>query len=255
MNGQPKSCRWRSGRVLLQTRRGSLVQDRFRDVVAAAEQLPDGLVLDGELVVWDTAGRLSLEALQRRAAARGRTAAALAAKTPAFFIAFDVLQHDGTELLTRPRHERRRILQHLFDTHELSAPWTLCPTTTDLAMARERLETWTHVSGAWFKIRRRDTTEANIGAITGTLARPQLLVLGRHDHHGSLRAIGRTGGVAAQPAAASPSPPYPPRPCDCCPSPVQALFSPSTPALPRPWPITPPTVNPPLDDAARTADP
>ncbi|WP_250570393.1 hypothetical protein [Streptomyces sp. CJ_13] len=56
----------------------------------AAEQLPDGLVLDGELVVWDTAaGRLSFEALQRRAAARGRTATALAAKTPAFFIAFD----------------------------------------------------------------------------------------------------------------------------------------------------------------------
>ncbi|WP_053690173.1 hypothetical protein [Streptomyces sp. WM6372] len=64
------------GRVLLQTRRGPLVQDSFPDLVAAAEQLPDRLVLDGELVVWDTAaGRLSFEALQRRAAARGRTAA------------------------------------------------------------------------------------------------------------------------------------------------------------------------------------
>ncbi|MEJ8642134.1 hypothetical protein WKI68_12910 [Streptomyces sp. MS1.HAVA.3] len=71
------------GRLLLQTRRGSLVQDRFPDLVSAAEQLPEGLVLDGELVVWDTAaGRLSFEALQRRAAARGRTATALAAKTP-----------------------------------------------------------------------------------------------------------------------------------------------------------------------------
>ncbi|MFD0268753.1 hypothetical protein ACFVGY_19605 [Streptomyces sp. NPDC127106] len=136
------------GRVLLQTRRGSLVQDRFPDLVAAAQQLPDGLVLDGELVVWDTAvGRLSFEALQRRAAARGRTAAALAAKTPAFFIAFDVLQQDGTELLTRPYHERRRILEDLFGTHQLSAPWTLCPMTTDLAKAREWLETWTDVSG------------------------------------------------------------------------------------------------------------
>ncbi|MGW6883057.1 hypothetical protein ACWGEU_22630 [Streptomyces goshikiensis] len=38
------------GWLLLQTRRGSLVQDRFPDLVAAAEQLPDGLVLDGELV-------------------------------------------------------------------------------------------------------------------------------------------------------------------------------------------------------------
>ncbi|MFB6563008.1 hypothetical protein ACFCYH_29655 [Streptomyces sp. NPDC056400] len=81
------------GRLFLQTRRGSLVQDRFPDLVSAAGQLPDGLVLDGELVVWDTAvGRLSFEALQRRAAARGRTATVLAAQTPAFFIAFDCLR-------------------------------------------------------------------------------------------------------------------------------------------------------------------
>nr|WTA24118.1 hypothetical protein OG365_39295 [Streptomyces sp. NBC_00853] len=65
---------------------------------------------------------MSFEALQRRAAARGRTAAVLAAKTPAFFIAFDVLQQDGTELLTRPYHERRRILEDLCDTHQLSPP-------------------------------------------------------------------------------------------------------------------------------------
>ncbi|MFG2622547.1 hypothetical protein ACGFXC_33530 [Streptomyces sp. NPDC048507] len=36
------------GRVLLQARRGALVQDRFPDIVAAAAgQLPQGLVLDG----------------------------------------------------------------------------------------------------------------------------------------------------------------------------------------------------------------
>ncbi|MGW7440758.1 ATP-dependent DNA ligase [Streptomyces sp. NPDC054849] len=60
------------GTVWVQTRRGALVQDRWPDLVAAAEaQLRHGLVLDGELVVWDAeAGRLSFEALQRRAAAR-----------------------------------------------------------------------------------------------------------------------------------------------------------------------------------------
>ncbi|MFD9260109.1 hypothetical protein [Streptomyces sp. NPDC059538] len=44
----------------------------------------------------------------------------------------------------------------------------------------------------WTKIRRRDTTEAIVGAITGTLTRPQLLVVGRHDTGGGLRAVGRT---------------------------------------------------------------
>ncbi|MFI6006086.1 hypothetical protein ACIA98_37875 [Streptomyces sp. NPDC051366] len=66
------------------------------------------------------------------------------------------------------------------------------------------------------KIRRRDTTEAIIGAITGTLAHPQLLVLGRHDPAGRLRAVGRTvplrpdasRQVAEHLAAAGPAHPW-----------------------------------------------
>ncbi|MGW1771362.1 ATP-dependent DNA ligase [Streptomyces sp. NPDC002104] len=94
----------------------------------------------------------------------------------------------------------------------------MCPQTTDLATAREWLEAWTGVSGVgglvikplnskyfpncrgWTKIRRRDTTEAVIGAVTGTLTRPQLLVLGRRDDTGRLRAVGRT--VALRPEQA-----------------------------------------------------
>ncbi|MFG2987510.1 hypothetical protein ACGFYQ_40960 [Streptomyces sp. NPDC048258] len=80
------------GRVLLQTRRGSLIQDRFPDLVAVAEQLPHGLVPDGELLVWDAeAGRLSFEALRRRTAASGRSAPTLAVRWPAYFVAFDGL--------------------------------------------------------------------------------------------------------------------------------------------------------------------
>ncbi|MEU3721509.1 hypothetical protein [Streptomyces sp. NPDC031705] len=41
------------GRVLFQTCRGALVQDAFPDLVAAAGQLPAGLVLDGEVLAWD----------------------------------------------------------------------------------------------------------------------------------------------------------------------------------------------------------
>ncbi|MCX5014951.1 ATP-dependent DNA ligase [Streptomyces sp. NBC_00555] len=181
--------------------------------------MPHGPVLDGELVVWDTeAGRLSFEALQRRAATRARGARALAARWPAYFVAFDLLQQDGQELLRRPYAERRSLLENLFSEHALTAPWTLCPMTTDLAKAQEWLHSWTDVSGVegilikrmsqrylpgyrgWTKIRRRDTTEAIIGAVTGTLTRLQLLVLGRHDQDGRLRAVGRT--VPLRPDAA-----------------------------------------------------
>ncbi|MGW9075012.1 ATP-dependent DNA ligase [Streptomyces yangpuensis] len=114
--------------------------------------------------------------------------------------------------------DRRALLENLFTDRALAAPWTLCPMTTDLAKAREWLESWTDVSGVegivvkprhghylpgyrgWTKIRRRDTTETIVGAITGTLTRPQLLVLGRHDQHGRLRTVGRT--VPLRPDAA-----------------------------------------------------
>ncbi|MFD9520725.1 hypothetical protein [Streptomyces sp. NPDC059979] len=64
----------------------------------------------------------------------------------------------------------------------------------------------------WTKIRRRDTTEAIIGAITGTLTRPQLLVLGRHDAAGRLRTVPLRPDAARQVgerlAAAGPGHPW-----------------------------------------------
>ncbi|MFJ3960782.1 ATP-dependent DNA ligase [Streptomyces sp. NPDC090036] len=206
------------GGFLLQTRRGSLIQDRFPDLLAASDKLPDGLVLDGELVVWDSkAGRLSFEGLQRRTAARGRRSTrALAASLPAFFIAFDVLQQDGSEVIGYPYRQRRLRLEALFALHRLAPPWTLCPMTTDLLQAQQWLESWTEISGVegvvvkpmsqpyrpgrrdWYKLRRRNTIEAIIGAITGTITRPQLLFLGRRDAYGDLRTIGRTAPLRTE---------------------------------------------------------
>ncbi|MFE1521100.1 hypothetical protein ACFW9I_30385 [[Kitasatospora] papulosa] len=44
----------------------------------------------------------------------------------------------------------------------------------------------------WTKVRRRNTTEALIGGITGSLRRPQVLLLGRYDTTGRLRLVGKT---------------------------------------------------------------
>lgn len=202
------------GPVLLQSRRGAFLQDRFPDLVRAAADLPDGWVLDCELIVTDE-GAMSFEALQRRAGARGRTAARLAGVLPAHAAVFDVLQADGHELLSTPYVERRIRLEELFSECQLAAPWTLCPETTDTATAREWFTTWTEVPGieglvvrgsrqryspgarALIKVRRRDTTEAIIGAITGTPDRPRSLVLGRLDQAGALRAVGRSTPLRA----------------------------------------------------------
>ncbi|MFJ2851330.1 MULTISPECIES: DNA ligase-like domain-containing protein [Streptomyces] len=74
------------GPFLLQTRGGSLIQDRFPELIAAAgAQLPPGPVLDGELLVLNGAGVMDFGALQQRAAASApRTVRTLAQAHPAF---------------------------------------------------------------------------------------------------------------------------------------------------------------------------
>ncbi|MFE4082903.1 ATP-dependent DNA ligase [Streptomyces sp. YIM B13502] len=199
----------RPGPVLLQSRRGALVQSRFPDLVLAATRLPDGLVLDGELLVWE-GGQFSFEALQRRAASGGWTAARLAEVLPAHFVAFDILQVEGQELLQEPYERRRAKLEGLFTEYALAPPWTLCPETDDVRAAHDWLTSWTEVPGVeglvirgreqryipgargWYKIRRRDTTEGIVGAITGTLRRSQSLLLGRYDRDGVLRPVARS---------------------------------------------------------------
>ncbi|MFJ4777831.1 hypothetical protein [Streptomyces sp. NPDC088762] len=84
--------------------------------------------------------------MQRRAAAHSRSAATLAARLPAHYVVFAILQQDGTELLSLPYRERRRRLEALFAARSLTAPWTLCPMATDV-VAREWLENWTDMSG------------------------------------------------------------------------------------------------------------
>ncbi|MFE7961348.1 hypothetical protein [Streptomyces sp. NPDC057413] len=151
--------------------------------MAAAADLPDGLVLDGELVVWAGEG-MSFEALQQRAAAGHLSAPILAQELPAHLIVFDVPQVGGQEVLQAPYAERRARLEQLFTDHDLHAPWALCPETEDPERAQEWLTSWTRVPGvegliirgteqrylrgarALYKVRRRDSTEAIIGGIT-----------------------------------------------------------------------------------------
>ncbi|MDQ1046294.1 hypothetical protein QFZ76_004530 [Streptomyces sp. V4I2] len=58
--------------------------------------------INGELVVWDAAGRLAFERLQNRLAQRG---AGAAQEWPAHFVAFDLLRLSGTDTTSWPYAE------------------------------------------------------------------------------------------------------------------------------------------------------
>ena len=101
----------------------------FPEVVTAIrEQLPDRCVLDGELFVA-IGSRLEFEVLQERIHPAESRISMLAEKTPASFVVFDALAHDGESLVDRPFLERRRILEMEFSG--LTGPTYLTRTTTD----------------------------------------------------------------------------------------------------------------------------
>ncbi|MFH8620116.1 hypothetical protein ACH4E8_34245 [Streptomyces sp. NPDC017979] len=180
------------GRSRLLSRRGTDLTAAFPQVAQALAAVGEDLILDGELVIYD-AGRIDFGALQRRWNRTAAVARHLAAEKPPYFVVFDLLQRGSHHLLTEPYRTRRTALEALFAEHVLGPPWMLCPSSTDPAQAWEWMTHWSAIGiegvmakGAgqryqpgrrgWYKIKTTDTTEAIIGAITGTVRRPQTLI-------------------------------------------------------------------------------
>jgi DNA ligase-1 len=94
-----------------------LVNEAFPELVAAAEALPAGTVLDGELLAVSAAeaGPLTLQgfaALSKRAGRR-RVPKKILAEIPCVFVAYDLLEQSGEDLRSRPLAERRQLLETL----------------------------------------------------------------------------------------------------------------------------------------------
>src|SRR4051812_24050651 len=194
--------------VALQSRHGRDLTRYFPDLCRTlAGHLPAGLILDGELIVWDGAGgRTSFAHLQQRLTA-GRRVPTEAAY-PAYFVVFDLLQDvGGRVLLDQPLTRRRARLDRLLADAPAQLP--LCPQTSDESTARGWWTDWavTGVEGlvvkkpdgryrpgalGWVKVKTRHTKEMIIGGLTGTLAEPGALLLGRYDHGGVLRFLTST---------------------------------------------------------------
>ncbi len=102
----------RGGSVWIWSRGEELVTERFPELVALAEALPDGTVLDGEIVVWRDGRPAAFNLLQQRIGRKTLTKRVLA-DAPAGFIAYDLLELDGRDLRDSPQHARRSLLEAL----------------------------------------------------------------------------------------------------------------------------------------------
>ena len=96
----------RRGQCFIWSRGEDLVTDRFPEIVSAAMRLPDGLVLDGELVAWREGLIRPFAQLQQRIG-RKKVTAEILKSVPVRFLAYDLLEQDYEDLRLLSLRERR----------------------------------------------------------------------------------------------------------------------------------------------------
>ena len=172
-------------------------------------ELPDGCVVDGEIVIATKQG-LDFDALQLRLHPAASRVAKLARETPASFVGFDVLAVGGRDVRREPQGERRALLEGLLGRVE--PPIHLTPVTRDRRIAGEWLsrfegagldgviakpEDGIYQPGrrAMVKVKHARTADCVVAGFRWHKSgrdRVGSLLLGLYDHKGALQHVGVT---------------------------------------------------------------
>ncbi|AYQ27449.1 MULTISPECIES: ATP-dependent DNA ligase [unclassified Polaromonas] len=130
----------RAGQVWLWSRGEELVTDRFPELALMGEALPDGTVLDGEIVVWREGKVQAFAELQKRIG-RKTLGPKLLKDIPVVLLAYDVLEWQGCDLRTAPQAERRVLMDELVTQLQhpqlIASPMLTGESWQDLARQRE----------------------------------------------------------------------------------------------------------------------
>ena len=102
----------RGGEFYLWSRGEERIEEQFPDVAQSLAGLPDGTVLDGELLAWQDGRPMPFHAMQRRLGRR-KVGRKLLAEVPVRFVAFDLLEKEGRDVRDQPLEWRREELERL----------------------------------------------------------------------------------------------------------------------------------------------
>ena len=199
--------------VDLRSRHGRPLARYFPEIVAALAAIgPARVALDGELLVL-AEGRFDFPALMARLHPAASRVLELASRTPAVFVAFDLLGADDQDLRARPFRERRaRLVQRLGDARP---PLFVTPATPDRAVAAGWLERfrgggldgvvakpcdgrYEHGVRAMLKVKHERTADCVVAGLRATAGPPTVtaLLLGLFDEDDRLEHIGVASSFA-----------------------------------------------------------
>lgn len=102
----------RKGQLWVWSRGEELVTDRFPELAVLVERLPDGTVIDGEIVTWKDNQVQPFALLQQRIGRKSLTTKVLEA-APVAVLAYDLLEWQAKDWRREPQHVRRTQLEQV----------------------------------------------------------------------------------------------------------------------------------------------
>jgi DNA ligase-1 len=107
----------RGDELFVWSRGEDLVTDKFPEFKALKNILPNGTVIDGEILPFMEGKPLAFSVLQTRIGRKNVTAKILK-ECPVVVVAYDLLEWQGTDIRQEPLKTRRQLLETLIHTHK-----------------------------------------------------------------------------------------------------------------------------------------
>ncbi|WP_017730820.1 ATP-dependent DNA ligase [Nafulsella turpanensis] len=104
----------REGVCFIWSRGEDLMTDKFPELQELAKALPDGTVIDGELLPFKEGNVLSFNALQTRIGRKNVTKKVME-EAPVIIFAYDLLEFKGKDIRNQPLKERRKLLETIIE--------------------------------------------------------------------------------------------------------------------------------------------
>lgn len=131
----------REGGTYIWSRGEELVSEQFPEILKSASNLPDGLVLDGEIICYEDDQVLPFSTLQKRLG-RKKVGPKILSEAPVVMIVYDLLEHGGEDCRVMPLHQRKELLTGVLTSNFLKANFIFSPIVEfenweDLALKRK----------------------------------------------------------------------------------------------------------------------